>query len=123
MAFRNLEYLTAWNGRFDDIKNTINCSLYAACMNLGISLTVETYVYYQFVYLDLRIIHLPLLRIVTRVLDDFLSHHISYTQHDAEEYIASLKLRVGKYLSTCFAKSFRRTILNISTLFEILPHY
>ena len=84
-SFPELGVLNSLDGRFDDIKNTINCSLHVASVNLGISLIVEAYVYYQFVYLDLRIIHLPLLRIVTRVPDDFLSHHISYAQYDAEE--------------------------------------
>jgi hypothetical protein len=85
MTFRNLGCLTAQNGRFKDIKNTINCFLQAAGVNLEISFTVEAYIYYQFVYLNMRIIHLPLLQIVTRVFDDFLSHHISYAQHDTKE--------------------------------------
>ena len=84
-GFPKLGVLNSLEWKVDDIKNTINCSLHAASVNLEISLTVEAYVYYQFVYLDLRIIHLLLLRIVTRVPDDFLSYHISYTQHDTEE--------------------------------------
>jgi hypothetical protein len=52
-------------------------------MNLGISFLVEAYVYYQFVYLALRIIHL--LCNVTRVLDHLLSCYISYARYDAEE--------------------------------------
>ena len=85
MAFWNLGYSIAQNGRFKDIKNTINYSLQAASMNLEISLTVEVYIYYQFIHLNMRIIYLLLLRIVTRVPDNFLSHYISYAQHDAEE--------------------------------------
>ena len=74
----------AQNGRFEDIKKTINCSLHAAWVNTGMSLVLEAYVYYQFVLLALRIINLQL-QIVTRVPDDFLSYHISYAQNGAEE--------------------------------------
>jgi hypothetical protein len=85
MAFRNSGCSTARNGRFENIKNTINCFLQAAGVNLEISFTVEAYIYYQFVHLNMRIIHLLLLQIVTRVPDNFLIHHISYTQHDIKE--------------------------------------
>ena len=41
MAFQNLGCSTARNGKFEDIKNTINYSFQAAGVNLGISFTVE----------------------------------------------------------------------------------
>ena len=125
MTFRNLGCLTAQNGRFKDIKNTINCFLQAAGVNLEISFTVEAYIYYQFVYLNMRIIHLPLLQIVTRVFDDFLATTflmLSMTPKSRCTTTTSPKLRVGKYLPTCLAKSLWRTILYISTLIEILPN-
>jgi hypothetical protein len=74
----------ARNGRFEVIKKTINCSLQAAWMNTGIFLVLEAYVYYQFVFLALRIINLQL-QIATRVPDDFSSHHISYAQNGTKE--------------------------------------
>jgi hypothetical protein len=87
MAFRNSGCSTARKGRFDDIKNTINCSLQAAWVNAGIAFALETYAYYQFVHFALRFIYLPwfLLQIVITVPVQFLSHHISYAQHAAEE--------------------------------------
>lgn len=86
IAFQNSGCSTVRNGRFEDIKNTISCSLQAAGVNLGISFAIETYAYYQFVHLAMRIIHLPWIRLrIASVPDDFLSHHISYALHDAEE--------------------------------------
>jgi hypothetical protein len=85
IAFQNSGCSIVWNGRFEDIKNTINYSLQAAGVNLRISFTVEAYIYYQFVHLNIRIIHLPLLRIVIRVPDNFLIYYISYAQYDAKE--------------------------------------
>ena len=58
IAFRNSGCSIARKDRFEVIKNTINCSLQAVGVNLGISFLVEAYAYYQFVYLALRIIHL-----------------------------------------------------------------
>ena len=55
MAFRNSGCLTARKGRFDDIKNTISCSLQAAWVNAGMAFVLEAYEYYQFVHFTLRI--------------------------------------------------------------------
>ena len=60
MAFRNSGCSTAWNGRFENIKKTISCSLQAAWVNTGTFFVLEAYVYYQFVLLALRIINLQL---------------------------------------------------------------
>jgi hypothetical protein len=83
MAFRNSGCSTARKGRFEDIKKTISCSLQAAWLNAGMNFWLEAYAYYQFMRLALRIIHL--LQIATTVLDQFLSRHISYARHGAEE--------------------------------------
>jgi hypothetical protein len=83
MAFRNSGCSTARKGRFEDIKKTISCSLQAAWVNFGMTLALEAYACYQFVYLVLRINHL--LRIAIRVLDYFLTRRISYARHGAEE--------------------------------------
>ena len=83
MALRNSGYSTARKGRFDDITKTISCSLHAAWVNAGMAFALEVYAYYQFDHFALRTIHL--LQIATRVLDQFLSHRISYAQHGAEE--------------------------------------
>jgi hypothetical protein len=58
IAFWNSGCSTARNGRIDDIKNTISCSLQAAWVNTGMALSLETYPYYQFIHFVIRIIHL-----------------------------------------------------------------
>ena len=57
IAFRNSGCSTARKGRFDDIKNTISCSLQAAWVNAGMAFLLETYPYYQFIHFVMRIIH------------------------------------------------------------------
>ena len=87
IAFRNSGCSIARKGRFEDIKKIISCSLQATWLNAGMTFELEAYPYYQFVHSVTRVIHLLWfwLQIVTIVLDRFLSRHISYAQHDAEE--------------------------------------
>ena len=46
MAFQNSGCSIARKGRFDNIKKTISCSLYAAWVNLGMTFALEAYIYY-----------------------------------------------------------------------------
>src|SRR6266403_1313220 len=55
IAFWNSGCSTARKGRFEDIKNTISCSLQAAWVNAGMPFALEAYAYYQFVHFALRI--------------------------------------------------------------------
>ena len=55
MAFRNSGCSTARKGRFEDIKNTISCSLQAARVNAGMTFELETYEYNQFVHFAMKI--------------------------------------------------------------------
>jgi hypothetical protein len=59
IAFWNLGCSTARNSKFENIKNIISYSLQAAWLNEEMIFALETYPYYQFIYLVMRIIHLP----------------------------------------------------------------